>query len=202
MDQTRELEFLERASAIYLQYGIKSVTMEDLANQLSISRKTIYGLFNSKKTLINSIIELKVQMHVAVSQNIAQTSNNAIEELLKLSELFSNEHGAFNSSRSRELRKYYPESSKMLCRHKQNFVLPLIKANIDRGIKENIYRANISPDVVARAYMAVIELAFNSQAFPKQKNDLNDVLKELTRLQLYGIVNNSGQQILNQKNTL
>ena len=86
MDEKR-LEIIERASSVYMKYGVKSVTMDDLARELGISKKTIYKYFDDKSELVRSIVEMKTQMDKALCLNSTEHALNAIDQLFGISKL-------------------------------------------------------------------------------------------------------------------
>ena len=164
MDE-KKLEILERASAVYMKFGIKSVTMDDLARELSVSKKTIYKYFNDKNDLVKSIIEMKVQMDSAICTNTALQSANAIEELIEISELVTKQFNNFNPIVFSDLKKFHKDAWAVIEAHKMSFVLNMITKNIERGIKEKIYRDNLNPAIVAKLYVASSDAAMNPEIF-------------------------------------
>ncbi len=198
MDE-KKLEILERASAVYLQYGIKTVTMDDLARELGISKKTIYKYFDDKNDLVRSIIELKVQMDAAICMNCTQHSENAIDDLFSVSKLVIEHFSNINPAVFYDLRKYHPDALKIIEQHKWEFVLTMFKENIERGIKENIYRNDLNPEIIARLYVASSDAAMNSNIFPWPEFKFQEVFTEMIHFQFRGMVNEEGQKYLKQK---
>ena len=198
MDE-KKLEILERASAVYMKFGIKSVTMDDLARELSVSKKTIYKYFNDKNDLVKSIIEMKVQMDSAVCTNTALQSANAIEELIELSELVTQQFNNFNPIVFSDLRKFHPDAWGVIEAHKKSFVLDMITQNIERGIKEKIYRDNLNPAITAKLYVASSDAAMNPEIFTWPEFKFQDVFLEMIRLQINGMANDTGRAYLKQK---
>lgn len=198
MDE-KKLEILERASAVYLKYGIKTVTMDDLARELGISKKTIYKFFNDKNDLIRSIIELKVEMEAAICMNCTQNSENAIDDLFKISKLVIEHFSNINPAVFYDLRKYHPDALKIIEKHKWEFVLTMFKENIERGIQENIYRNDLHPEIIARLYVSSSDAAMNANIFPWPEFKFQEVFTEMIHFQLYGMVNDEGHKYLKQK---
>ena len=128
MDEKR-LEILERATSVYMKFGIKSVTMDDLARELGISKKTIYKYFDDKNDLVKSIIEMKVEMDRAVCINCQQQSENAIDGLINVSKFVVEHVGNVNPTVFYDLQKYYKEAWKIMEKHKWEFVLSMIRQN-------------------------------------------------------------------------
>jgi len=197
MDEKR-LEILERASSVYMKYGVKSVTMDDLSRELAMSKKTIYKYFDDKNDLVKSIIEMKVEMDTAVCINCSQQSENAIEDLINVSKFVVEHVGNVNPTVFYDLRKYYKDAWQILEDHKWEFVLSMIKTNIERGIKEGIYRDNMNVDVIARLYVASTDNIMNSEIFPWPDFKFQEVFTEMIRLHIKGMANEKGIKYLKQ----
>ena len=198
MDE-KKLEVLERASSVYMKYGIKSVTMDDLSRELGVSKKTIYKYFDDKNDLVRSIIEMKVEMDKAVCINCSQQSENAIEDLISVSKAVLEHVGNVNPTVFYDLQKYYKEAWEIMSEHKWHFVLSMIKANIERGIKEGIYRDNLNIEVIARLYVASTENIMNSEIFPWPEFKFQEVFTQMVHFQIKGMANEAGIKYIKQK---
>jgi AcrR family transcriptional regulator len=198
MDE-KKLEILERASAVYMKYGIKTVTMDDLARELGISKKTIYKYFDDKNDLVRSIIEMKVSMDAAICVNCMQNSENAIDDLFNLSKLVVEHFSNINPAVFYDLRKYHPDAWGVMEKHKWEFVQSMIQENVERGIKENIYRKSLHPEIMSRLYVSSTDAILNSNIFPWPEFKFQEVFIEMIHFQLYGMVNDEGRKYLKQK---
>lgn len=192
----KKLDIIERSSLIFLKYGIKSVTMDDLANHLGVSKKTIYKYFEDKNDLVKSTIEMKVEMDKAACINCSQQSENAIEDLISVSKFVLEHIGNVNPTVFFDLQKHYKEAWKILEDHKWQFVLSMIKTNIERGIKEGIFRENINIDVMARLYVSSTDNIMNSEIFPWPEFKFQEVFSEMIRLHINGMSNEKGKNYL------
>lgn len=198
MDE-KKVEILERASVVYMKFGVKSVTMDDLARELSISKKTIYNYFNDKNDLVTSIIEMKVQIDAAVCTNTAAKSENAIDELIQISEVVTKQFNNFNPIVFLDLKKFHKDAWQVIETHKMTFVLNMITKNIERGIQEKIYRANLNPSITAKLYVASSDAAMNPEIFRWPEFKFQDVFLEMIRLQINGMANDKGRLYLKKK---
>lgn len=198
MDEKR-LEILERASAVYMRFGIKSVTMDDLARELGVSKKTIYKYFDDKSDLVRSIVEMKMEMDTAICMNSLNQSENAVDDLIQLSKLIVEHVGNVNPSVFFDLKKYHPEAWQLMEDHRWGFVLNTIISNVKQGITEELYRKNLNPEVVGRLYVASIDNIFNPDIFPWPKFTFQEVYSEMIRFHIKGLVNENGLKYLIQK---
>lgn len=198
MDE-KKLEILERASVVYMKYGIKTVTMDDLVRELGISKKTIYKYFKDKNDLIGSIIELKSEMDKAICINCMQYSENAIDDLFSLSQVIIEHFSNINPAVFYDLRKYHHDAWAIMEEHKWKFVLNMIGDNIKRGIKEGLYRVNLNANILSRLYVASTDSVLNATIFPWPEFKFQEVFSEMIQFQLFGMVNEEGKKYLEQK---
>lgn len=195
MDE-KKLEILERATAVYMKFGIKSVTMDDLSRELSMSKKTIYKYFSDKTELVNDIISMKVQMDQALCINSTQQASNAIEDLLSITETVTENIGNINPIVFLDLQKHFPEAWGIIKRHKWDFVLATIQENIKRGIAEGLYRKEINPIIIGRQYVVSMDMIMNPEIFPWSEFRFEDLFTEVMRFQLNGMANEKGRELL------
>lgn len=197
--EEKKLEIMERASAVFMKYGLKSVTMDDLARELGISKKTIYKYFQDKTDMINSIIRLKLDMDKALCINCQQNSENAIDDLIHVSRQVIENIGNINPAVFYDLKRYYPEAWQIMQDHKWGFVLNMTRENIDRGIKEGIYRENLDTEVVARLYVGITDIILNGEIFPWPEFKFESVFREFIRFQIRGMANEKGVTYLQKR---
>lgn len=197
--EDKQLEILERASAVFIRYGIKSVTMDDLARELGISKKTIYKYFSDKNQLVQSIIEMKLSMDQALCKNNQLQSKNAIEDIISMSNLILEILNNVNPTVFFDIKKYHPEAWKLVNDHKWTFLLSVIKENIERGKKEGLYNLEMDTEIISRLYMSNMEVILNGTVFPWPEFQIQDLLKTKIKFHLYGIVNDKGREYLQNK---
>jgi len=194
----KKLEILERASNVYMKYGIKSITMDDLASELGISKKTIYKYFTDKNELIQSIIVLKAEMDKAMCLECQINSKNAIDNLINISSLVVEHLGNVNSTVFYDLKKYYPDAWSILETHKWEFILSMIRDNINKGIEENLYRDDLDPNIISRLYVASTDALLDTGVFPWPEYQFQDVFSQMIHLQISGMVSDKGREYLKQ----
>ena len=197
--EEKKLEILERATAVYMKFGIKSVTMDDLSRELAISKKTIYKYFSDKTELVNDIISMKVQMDQAICINNTQQSATAIDDLLSTSELVTENLGNINPIVFLDLQKHFPEAWAIIKNHKWEFVLSSIQENIKRGISEGIYRKDLNPLIIGRQYVVSIDMIMNPEIFLWTEFQFEDLFNEVMRFHLNGMTNEKGRELLKKK---
>lgn len=196
--EEKKLEILEQASSVYMRLGIKSVTMDDLARELSMSKKTLYKYFKDKSDLVNTIIDYKLEMNAALTLNCHEQSDNAIDDLLGVSKMIVQMFKNINPTVFYDLNKNYPDAWKKLYDHKWSFVRNLILKNIHKGIEQGIYRKNLNPEILANLYVSSTNSMMDVSVFPWPEFKLDEVVKEVIAFHIYGMVNEKGFLYINQ----
>merc|ERR1711907_268702 len=184
MDEKR-LEILERATNVYMRLGIKSVTMDDLARELGISKKTIYKYFDDKSDLVRSIVQMKTEMDQAICMNCINQNGNAIDDLIQVSKLIAEHVGNINPTVIFDVKKYHPDAWQLMDNHRWDFVLNMISSNVEKGIRENLYRSDLNAEIIGRSYVASIDTLFNSDIFPWPKFTFQAIYSEMIRFHIH-----------------
>jgi TetR/AcrR family transcriptional regulator, cholesterol catabolism regulator len=188
-------QIIEKAQDLFFKYGLKSVTMDDLARELGISKKTLYASFNNKQEIINIITIKLIEEHERNCVEIEKNARNAIEEILMYVNSVKSIFQQFNQKIIYEMKKYYPESWQIFKKYKGEFVSESIMNNLNRGIKEGLYRNNINKDINVKLrieQMQIISTLFLSTPnFSKKK-----VFKELFLQILYGMSTLKGHKLI------
>lgn len=192
----KKLDIIERSSLIYLKYGIKSVTMDDLANHLGISKKTIYKYFEDKNDLLNTMIKRTLNFEEKMCFKIQSHSDNALEALIQISRMVIERLNNVNPAIFYDLQKHHNEAWQILEKHKWDFVLSAINANIKRGIEEKYYRDNLNVEIISRLYIATIDTIMNPEIYKWPEFQFQELYKEIMCFQFHGLVNENGKNYL------
>lgn len=192
----KKLDIIERSSLIYLKYGIKSVTMDDLANHLGISKKTIYKYFDDKNDLIVTMIKRTLEFEEKMCFKIQHHTDNALEALIQISRMVIERINNVNPAIFYDLKKHHNEAWKILEDHKWNFVLNAIQKNINRGIEEKWYRDDLNIEIISRLYVATFDTMINTDVYKWPDFQFHDLFKEIMRFKLHGLVNENGKNYL------
>lgn len=196
---TKFIEILERAGAVFMRYGVRSVTMDDVARELKISKKTLYKYVKDKSDLVSKIMQGQCEMEKIVLSEAAATAENAIDELIIISSTLGQKLQQMNPSVLFDLEKYYPEAWEVFTDHKQHFILDSVRANLDRGIEEGIYRDNLNAEIISKLYIQKIDCIFDPAIFPLGKFTFYQIHLELMRYHIRGVANEKGMDYLAEK---
>ena len=159
-------KILINASDLFITYGFKSVTMDDIANKLGISKKTIYQHFENKTKLVEATT---LYMFGIISQGIdciCELEKNPIEELYDIKNFVMVHLKNEKSSPQYQLQKYYPKIFKTLKSKQFEVMQSCVTTNLNRGVTDGIFRENINIDFISRLYFNGIVSLKDEEIFP------------------------------------
>ena len=198
MTNDTAIRIFQQAHLLFMQYGLKSVSMDDIANKMGISKKTIYQFYADKEALVAEVVKQITSENQFQCDNDIINSENAIHEIILAMEQMSKLFETMNPSILFDLHKYYPQAFKLFLAHKNDYVYGKIKQNINRGIKEGLYRDDLNLEIVSRYRVESIVIAFNLEFQSSVKSSLVSIAQELSTFFLYGVVNEKGYKLINK----
>ncbi|MDV7137425.1 TetR/AcrR family transcriptional regulator [Maribacter sp. TH_r10] len=190
-------KILYKATDLFLNLGFKSVTMDDLAHELGISKKTIYTHFPNKTKLVE---ECTKQLFCTISEeidNVCALEKNPIEELYEIKKIVLLHLKDEKASPQYQLQKYYPKIFEDLKNKHFEVMQVCTVQNIKKGIQMGIYRKNLNIDFLSRIYFSGITSLKNHLLFPVTMFTMSSLMDEFLEYHLRGIVTTKGQEILN-----
>ncbi len=193
-----EDQIIEKAQDLFFKYGVKSITIDDLAKELRISKKTLYKSFNNKQEIINIITIKLIKEHENSCDKIEKEANDAIQELLIYIHNFKSIFQQFNYKIIFEMKKYYTESWEIFKNYKYEFLSERIKNNLNRGIKEGLYRKNINKDIIAKLRLEQMQIISNPLLFSSTDYSTKELFQELSFQILYGMSTIKGHRLINK----
>jgi AcrR family transcriptional regulator len=198
MINTTEERILDSAHDLFFQYGIKSVTMDDIAGHLGMSKKTIYSFFDDKDKLVCALTGKEFETQQGDLEKIAGQSENAVREMLGIIQYLSVMFSKMNRYLIYDLQKYHPNAWKLFSNFKEECIVKVLQKNIRRGIKEELYRPEINPRILALLRVKEAEWALDTQVFPPKEFNTGDVHVQLLDHFLYGIVTLKGYKLIDK----
>lgn len=184
---------------LFMRYGIKSMSMDDIALQMGMSKKTLYQYFASKDDLVNAVLEKHLEMDQCKVKSLISSKNNAIDDLMHIATTVNDTLKQINPSIHYDLEKYHPQAWKKFGDYKRNFIQENIKQNILKGIKEELYRSDINVDIVAALYVSKADIVFDASVFPPDKYAFNRVYLEMMKQHIRGIATSKGLKYFEKK---
>jgi AcrR family transcriptional regulator len=184
---------------LFMRYGIKSMSMDDIAIHMGMSKKTLYQYFASKDDLVNAVLEKHLEMDQCKVKSLISSKNNAIDDLMHIATTVNDTLKQINPSIHYDLEKYHPQAWKKFGDYKRNFIQENIKQNILKGIKEELYRSDINVDIVAALYVSKADIVFDASVFPPDKYAFNQVYLEMMKQHIRGIATSKGLKYFEKK---
>lgn len=167
-------EIADKAGDMFLKFGFKSVTMDDIANEMGISKKTIYKFYDNKDHLVDQTVSY-IQVTIdKIIEEIISKGYNAIEENFAIKNVFKNMFKNAKTSPMYQLKKYYPQTYAKLMDKEICTFSDCVMQNIEKGIDEKLYRANIEKEMVMKFYFLLVFGAYESDLFD---NKLSEMVK-------------------------
>lgn len=187
---------VQGAQELFWMYGLRSVTMDDIANKLAMSKKTLYQYIQDKAELVYLCAENQLNDEHCNMEDAYEKAENAIDQVLQIMKYNRQFFLNFHPSLILDLQRSYPKAWKMFLRYKEEKIITSIKANMQRGKDEGLYRQDIDPEVLARMRMAQVESIFNPQVFSPKYYSVGEVQFQTFKHFLYGLVTIEGHQTL------
>lgn len=197
--EEKELELYQNVGLIFLNHGIKSMTMDNIAKQLKISKKTLYKSVKDKADLVNKVMALKCSVEECLIEGFVKNSNNAVDEIIMISKYVSSQLQQVHPSLHYDLANYYPEAFKTFSCHKSNVIRVFVENNMERGISEGLYRDNLNPKIISRLYIHKIDALFDADIFPPHEISFQEAHAEMMKYHIRGIANEKGITYMKEK---
>ena len=149
-------KIVKKATDMFLKLGFKSVTMDDIAGEMCISKKTIYKYFCNKESLIEEGTQVIHEKIHAMLDKIMAENYNAIQENFVMREMFKEMFQAVDNSPQYQLKKHYPEIYEKMVANEIEDCNKMFTQNVIKGIEQGLYRNEVEADVIAKFYYTLI----------------------------------------------
>lgn len=187
---------IEVARSLFMRYGIRSVTMEDITREMGVSKKTLYQVVDNKEDLVHQVLAHKLDEDVVALKQIQVEAIDAIDEMLRVTRYILANLRDLSPAVVFDLNKYYGSIwKKVEGVHKQQTYL-LIRDNLKRGISQGLYRENINPDIIARLYVAKSSLIVDEGLFPSAEYHPATLFEETILYHMHGVASSRGLILL------
>jgi TetR/AcrR family transcriptional regulator, cholesterol catabolism regulator len=188
---------LERVRCLYLKYGIKSITMDDVARELGISKKTLYQYVADKTDLVAKILEIEIKRRAGDFNITNCREANAIEEMIMVNRHVINMLKEYNPATAYDLKKYYPDLYRKFYDSRHQKMYDWILNNLKRGKTENLYRNEIHEEIIAKLYVYRNEVIIENEQFDLNEYVSPKFFKEVLIYHIRGIATDKGIKVLN-----
>lgn len=190
------VRILLKANELFNRFGFRRVTMDEIALKTGMSKKTIYQSFENKDEIVNAIVEQHLSNSTCQCIANVASAENAVHEVFLNVEMVQKMTEEMNPGLFEDLEKYYPSVFEKIYRHKHDFIAEKIKTNLEKGIREGLYRDDINTDVLTKLRIETMFIPFNQQLFPYGKYRIYDVEIEIIDHFLHGVATPKGLKVI------
>ncbi len=146
--EEKKLHILKNVGKLYLKFGIRSVTMDDVAREFGISKKTLYQYFRDKADLVSQVVDF--YLNNLMLDIDASRDENAIDFYFALRSHISKILKYFNNNIEYDLKKQYPQLFKKVHKIKREKIFINTVSNINKGIETGFYRKGLDVELIAK----------------------------------------------------
>lgn len=189
-------KILDASQRLFMNYGVKSISMDDIASDIGVSKKTIYKHFCTKDRLIHITLTHFLKKEKKTVARIHEQSLNALEEIILIGRHIIKMARNLKPTLVFDLKKYHTKNWQLIEEHHTEFIREITTENLHRGIREGLFRSDIKPEVIARLYVAKSLLIANDTNFTALKLGLDDLFKEHLLYHLYGVLSEEGLKLV------
>lgn len=189
-----------KAHELFLRYGIRSISMDEIANHLGISKKTIYQFFTDKDALVSAVVDIEIRDNETKCLAYSQQAENPVQEICMAMDMVEEMLKMMNPALIFDMQKYHSSAFRKFESHVNGFLYEMVRQNLEKGVERGLYRPEIDFDILTRYRLASIFMVFNPEQFNAGKHDLSAIIREITVLFLYGVCTEKGQQLIKQYN--
>src|SRR6201989_2477641 len=156
---------IQGGEELFLTAGIKSVTMDDIAKHLGMSKKTIYQFFKDKNELVIALVKKKLQEDEDQMCDLISKSGNVIEEMINMMKCSQEIFSRINPIVIHDLQKYHPEAWQQFQDFKATVIVRTLEELLTKGIQQGYIRPDIDVQIMARMRVMQVEMGFNTNVF-------------------------------------
>lgn len=192
----KDIAFLEKVQNLFLEHGAKTLTMDDIARELGMSKKTLYQKYKNKEAMLEEVLAFGTSKVLERLKNLEDTIDNAIDRMFLRDELIEKASSTNKSILLKQLTKYYPQ---IFNRHMINFsekFADLLVHNTERGRRQGYYREDFDPYFYAKLYFQTVMSYDNSPFLDTTRIGRQEYQKEALRFYMNAITTEKGKEYM------
>lgn len=191
-------KILFAAQELFFKYGIKRITMDDIARHLSVSKKTIYQYFEDKNLIVDSLCDLAMKENEARFRELAAESKDPIHEMVQTAQHMSSVFTKINPVFFYDLQRFYPEAWKRFQGFKNGLVYEMLEKNLRDGIRLGYYRKDLNTKMLAKYRIHQVDVALSADVFFDGEYNIMEVNVFLLDHFMHGITTLKGHKLINK----
>lgn len=186
-------KILADAEQLFVRFGVRSVTMDDVAREASMSKKTLYQYFDNKDKLVSEVALNHLKKESDEFHEIENLAKDSIHELFLVTVCLRKHVFKMNPSLLYDMQKYHADAWAHYLQFKNTFVRGYIERNIEKGIEEGYFRAGIDPKVLSIIRVEQVQLAFDTKIFPQNEFDFAHIQLQILDHFIHGLLTEEGK---------
>lgn len=190
----KAIEIIQEATQLFQRYGIKSISMEELARHLGVSKKTLYQYFSDKNELVDKTVMEMIKKRTCAFRDLYAEGLNALEEMFKVYKVANEMVKEHNPGLEFDLQRFYPSIfKKVKDLHRQNMLQSTL-SNLEKGKTEGYYRQNFDSAIIAKLHVLRIENLMHTDLITADEIHSDHFFKEVFKYHLYAVISNKGRE--------
>lgn len=195
MEEKKEY-YLEQIGKLFLRYGLRGITMEEIADELGVSKKTIYNYFESKADIVDLLLQRHLNNKNESMWEAISHGKNAIEILVGITNLMKETIQDIPPLVKRDLVKHFPLQLKKSNEELKNKIYEYIKQNVLKGIDQGLYRSNLNVELIARHYVVSFDRYIRQEVMDGIDFSIDAYYEEILSYHIRGIATLKGVKVL------
>ena len=188
-------KILKGTEELFMRYGVRSISMDDIARHLGVSKKTLYQHFADKEELVLMVSRSHLERNITQFDGIRDESKNPIEELARISVCMKQNMESMNPTLLFDLQKFHPKAWNEWISFKRKYLRDSIVRNLSQGIADGYFRPEVNPEIMAAMRIELVQLAFNNDIFPPSRFKLAEVQEHIFDHFVFGLVTEKGRKL-------
>lgn len=192
-------KLLRDVTQLFMTYGVKRMTMDEIAGQLHISKKTLYRHVKDKADLVLQCVRLECASEEREIRAITEKNLNAVDENIEISRFVLGQIEQVHPTVFTELESFYPEAWKELQESRQGFTGEVVFKNISKGIEEGYFREDTHVEIAVRLWIARTNAIFDPRLFPMREFAMSEIYRQMFNQQIRGMATEKGLKYFEER---
>ncbi|MGC3948628.1 MAG: TetR/AcrR family transcriptional regulator [Chryseolinea sp.] len=193
-DTNIKKKIIRGAENLFTKYGVRSISMDDIARHLAVSKKTLYQHFEDKEEIVTIAVQSHIERIMAEFDAVQNAASDAIDEIARISQCLKRTMSEINPSLMFDLEKYHPRAWNVWVENKKKFIRESVIRNLKRGVEEGYFRPELDLEIVATMRMELVQLAFDDRVFPTSQFKITEVQLQLFEHFVFGLLTEKGRK--------
>lgn len=195
------IRIAEEAESLFMKYGVRAVTMDMIANELGMSKRTIYEKFSDKDTLLDYVIRRKAAKQKEIFYHLMKESDNVIDVIFGILTSAFDQMSNTNPTYLMDIKKYHHKVYDAVCKRGDLRNSELSLAILKRGVEEGVFRPEINVDIVNEGIHGFIDSSHSGDLFQGTRFNRMEILDNILFSYLRGISTDKGVILLEKYRT-